>query len=72
MNSNFCILAIAKFYSRVVLKKISNVALVQYRKVENDYKKLLKVNADIKYINMGTSTVDYCDEWITEPREQVP
>ena len=48
MNPDFIILAIVKFYSRVVLKKISNVALAQYRKVENDYKKLLKINADIK------------------------
>ena len=40
MNPDFIILAIVKFYSRVVLKKISNVALAQYRKVENDYKKL--------------------------------
>ena len=50
MNTFFVILAIVKLYSRVILKKIPSNALVEYRKVENNYKKLLKINADIKYL----------------------
>ena len=49
MNIGFLNLAIVKFYSRIVLRKISRVSLIQYRKVENEYKKLLKLNADIRY-----------------------
>ena len=51
MNIGFLNLAIVKFYSRIVLRKISRVSLTQYRKVENEYKKLLKLNADIRYNN---------------------
>ena len=50
MNIGFLNLAIVKFYSRIVLRKISRVSLIQYRKVENEYKKLLKLNADIRYL----------------------
>ena len=50
MNIGFLNLAIVKFYSRIVLRKISRVSLTQYRKVENEYKKLLKLNADIRYL----------------------
>ena len=50
MNPEFLNLAISKFYSRIVLKKLSRIALTHYRKVENLYKKVLKLSADIRYL----------------------
>ena len=51
MIPNLLIPALVIFYSRIVLRKVPQVVLSQYRKVENDYKKLLKSNADTRYIN---------------------
>ena len=51
MNPEFLNLAISKFYSRIVLKKLSRIALTHYRKVENLYKKVLKLSADIRYLD---------------------
>ena len=52
MNPEFLNLAISKFYSRIVLKKLSRIALTHYRKVENLYKKVLKLSADIRYLTV--------------------
>ena len=51
MNTFFVILAIVKLYSRVILKKIPSNALVEYRKVENNYKKFIvgkSIHAGVK------------------------
>ena len=40
--------AVCKFYSRIILKKLSPIKLLKIRKVEKDLKNLLKVKADTK------------------------
>ena len=42
--------AVCKFYSRIILKKLSPIKLSKIRKVEKDLKNLLKVKADTKYL----------------------
>jgi hypothetical protein len=47
-NFNKVILAISKFYSRIVLKKLTNDSRSTFRKVEKSFKSNSKINADIQ------------------------
>ena len=58
MIPNLLIPALVIFYSRIVLRKVPQVVLSQYRKVENDYKKLLKSNADTRYLEGSSISVN--------------
>ena len=50
MPSEFFIYALAKFYSRIVLKKINSDLISKYRNVERDFKKNVTIKADITYL----------------------
>ena len=50
MSPDLCIYAITRMYSRIVLRKISQVKLLLYRQVERNFKKLMKIKADITYL----------------------
>ena len=50
MNPDILSFAISKFYSRIVLRKLSYEQFYIYRVVERNFKKLSKINADIIYL----------------------
>ena len=47
---NILLLSICFFYSRVVLKKLESNQTNEFRNVERNYKKVLKLKADISYL----------------------
>ena len=49
---NYALLALAKFYSRIVLKQLSRDLLAEYRSVEKDCKKLIRIKADLIYLSL--------------------
>ena len=51
MNFNYILYAISKFYSRIILRKLSEESLNNYRKIEKNLKNCYKLNADIKFLN---------------------
>jgi len=48
---NIFILSITKFYSRIVLRKLSNEGRVEFRKVEKVVRNYRKIEADLTYLN---------------------
>ena len=55
VDSIFLIYAVCKFLSRIILKRLSPIKLESLRKVEKNVKNLIKLKADIKYINTVAS-----------------
>ena len=51
VDSIFLIYAVCKFLSRIILKRLSPIKLESLRKVEKNVKNLIKLKADIKYLN---------------------
>lgn len=48
---NKCTLAVAKFYSRIVLNHLSEDAKKLFRKLERSTKTYIKIKADIRFLS---------------------
>ena len=56
MNLNYCLFAIAKIYSRIVLRKLTNENSAIFRTVVRNYKKLIFI---------GRSNADFTNHYLT-------